>query len=286
MKNVLIALLVIACACGKKKEPPPAAGSGAGSAAMGSAGSAGSAEAPPPAPYTPAATVPDPIKNAIAAPDRSVDDRRLDAGRKPGEVFAFFGIAPGQKVAELFSGTGYSTEIVARVVGDGGHVYGQNTKEILEKFARKPWTDRLAKPAMKNVVPLERPIDDPFPADLKGLDAVIFILNYHDTVWLKADRAKMNKAVFDALKSGGVYGIVDHSAVVGTGTKDAEDLKGLHRIDEDVVKQEVTAAGFKLEGESDVLKNPDDKRDWSTSPRAAGEKRGTSDRFVLKFVKP
>jgi predicted methyltransferase len=115
---------------------------------------------------------------------------------------------------------------------------------------------------------------------------VLFILNYHDAVWLKADRAKMNKAVFAALKSGGVYGIVDHRAVAGSGLKDAESRDGLHRIDEDAVKQEVTAAGFKLAAESDLLRNPDDKRDWSTSPRAAGERRGTSDRFVLKFVKP
>jgi predicted methyltransferase len=136
---------------------------------------------------------------------------------------------------------------------------------------------------MKNVTAVVQPIDDPFPPDVKDLDAVIFILNYHDTVWMKADRAKLNHAVLAALRPGGVFGIVDHSAAAGTGTRDSQTL---HRIDEDVVKQEVTAAGFQLAGESDVLRNPADKRDWNASPRSAGERRGTSDRFVLKFVKP
>ena len=277
MKRVLLCLLLVACA-----KHHDAAGTGSGTAA-----GSGSAAAPiviPP--YTPAADVPEPIKAAIAAPDRSDKDRSLDAGRKPGEVLAFFKIAPGEKVGELFAGGGYTSELMARVVGDSGIVYAENTKEIMDKFARKPWTDRAAKPVMKHVIGVERPIDDPFPTEAKDLDAVITILNYHDTVWMKADRAKMNKAVFDALKSGGVYGIVDHSAQAGSGLRDAQDIKGLHRIDEDVVKQEVQAAGFKLDGESDVLRNPDDKRDWEASPGAAGARRGTSDRFVLRFVKP
>jgi predicted methyltransferase len=277
MKRVLLCLLLVACA-----KHHDAAGTGSGTPA-----GSGSAAAPiviPP--YTPAADVPEPIKAAIAAPDRADKDRALDAGRKPGEILAFFKIAPGEKVGELFAGGGYTTELMARVVGDSGTVFAENTKEIMDKFARKPWTDRAAKPVMKHVVGLERPIDDPFPTEAKDLDAVITILNYHDTVWMKADRVKMNKAVFDALKSGGVYGIVDHSAQAGSGLRDAQDIKGLHRIDEDVVKQEVQAAGFKLDGESDVLRNPDDKRDWEASPGAAGAKRGTSDRFVLRFVKP
>jgi predicted methyltransferase len=295
--TVFSLMLATAVACKKTQEPAPAAagsGSGSGSAGMaqgaagsGSAGSgspAASAEmAKPPAPYTPAADVPQPIRDAIAADDRSPADRQIDAGRKPGEVLAFFGIAPGQKVGELFAGGGYTTELMARTVGDSGKVYAENTKDILDKFARKPWSERTAKPINKNVVSLERPIDDPFGTDVKNLDAVVTILNYHDTVNMKADRAKMNKAVFDALKPGGVYGIVDSSAAAGTGTRDTDSL---HRIDEDVVKKEVTAAGFKLEGESDALRNASDTRDWNSSPRAAGERRGTSDRFLLKFTKP
>jgi predicted methyltransferase len=278
--------LVLASAC-KKKQESSGGGAASGSAvASGSApvtGSGSAVEETPPAAYTPAADVPDPIKAAIAASDRSADDRKLDAGRMPGEVLAFFKIAPGQKVGELFAGGGYTTELIARVVGDSGKVYAQNTKEILDKFARKPWSERAAKPVMKNVVGVELPSDAPFPPEAKDLDAVITILNYHDFVWQKADTAKLNKAVFDALKKGGVYGIVDHSAAAGSGTRDVESL---HRIDEEVVKKEVLAAGFKLDGESEVLRHADDTRDWNSSPKAAGEKRGKSDRFTLRFVKP
>ena len=248
---------------------------------------------PPPAPptppppaiaaYTPSADVPAPIRDAVTAADRDDKDRALDAGRKPAEVLAFFKIAPGQKVGELVSGLGYTTEIIARVVGDNGKVYAQNTKEVLDRFARGPLGERLAKPVMKNTVMVEQPAETPFPADAKNLDAVICVLNYHDLVWQKVDRAKMNKAVFAALKPGGFYEIVDHSATKGSGVNDAQTL---HRIDEDVVKKEILAAGFKLDGESDVLRNPEDPRDWNASPRTAAEKRGTSDRFTLRFVKP
>ncbi len=279
MKLVLASLLVLSAASCKKDQPAATAGSGS---SAGTAAGSGSAEAPP-APYTPAADVPQPIKDAIAAQDRTVADRRLDAGRKPGEVLAFFKLAPGEKIGEIFAGGGYTTELMARVVGEKGTVYAENTKEIMDKFARKPWSERAAKPAMKNVVGVERPIDDPFPPEAKKLDAVITVLNYHDTVNMKADRANMNKAVFASLKKGGVYGIVDSSAADGSGVRDTDSL---HRIDEAVVKKEVLAAGFKLDGESDVLRNPADKRDWNSSPRAAGDRRGTSDRFVLRFVKP
>jgi predicted methyltransferase len=292
----ILAAGALAAGCAKKHEPAPAAtGSGSGSAvATGSATGSGSAVAAGSGsgsgsaadvipPYTPAADVPEAIRNAIAAPDRSVDDRKLDAGRMPGEVLAFFKIAPGQKVGELFAGGGYTTELMARVVGDGGTIYAQNSKEIMDKFARGPWTARASKPVMKPAVAVERPADDPFPPEAKDLDAVITILNYHDFVWQKADMKKLNKLVFDRLKKGGVYGIVDHSAAAGSGTRDVETL---HRIDEDVVKKEVLAAGFKLDAESDVLRHPEDKRDWNSSPKSAGERRGTSDRFTLRFVKP
>lgn len=227
--------------------------------------------------------MPEAVRAAVTADDRDDKDRALDAGRKPADVLAFFKLAPGQRIGELFAAGGYTTEIMARIVGDSGKVYAQNTKDILERFARKPLTERMAKPAMKNVVMVEQPAETPFPDDAKNLDAVICMINYHDFVWLKIDRAKMNAAVFAALKPGGIYGIVDHSAAKGSGLRDVETL---HRIDEDTVKQEIMAAGFKLDGESDVLRNPDDPRDWNDSPRAAAEKRGTSDRFTLRFVKP
>jgi predicted methyltransferase len=237
-----------------------------------------------PAPASSGAALPSsPAAAVVDAPDRSEDDRALDAGRHPRETLAFFGVVPGMKVAELGAGRGYTAELLARAVGPSGTVYGQNSKWLLDRFAEKPWSERLAKPVMKNVVRLDRDFDDPFPPEVRDLDLVVCVLFYHDTVWLEVDRDKMNKAVFRVLKKGGVYGIVDHSAKTGAGTN---EVKTLHRIEESVVRVEIERAGFRLRGEGSFLRNAGDARDWNDSPTAAGEKRGTSDRFVLAFEKP
>jgi predicted methyltransferase len=260
----------------------------------GSGSAAPSTKSPPTTPTTTAAPapsvthvahveIPPAIAVLVAAPDRSDDDKKLDAGRHPAETLAFFGIAPGMHVGELVSGGGYTTELLARAVGATGVVYGENNAFVLEKFAEKPWSERLAKPVMKNVVRADRELEDPFPPEAHDLDAVLCVLFYHDTVWLKTDRAKMNAAVYASLKAGGVYGIIDHSAKAGTGINDADTL---HRIEEKVVVAEITKAGFRLDADASFLRNPSDARDWNDSPKAAGDKRGTSDRFVLRFVKP
>ncbi|MEO8040841.1 MAG: M24 family metallopeptidase, partial [Betaproteobacteria bacterium] len=141
-------------------------------------------------------------KTVVAAPDRSPEDRALDAARKPAELLAFVGIQPGWVVADLGAGGGYTTELLKRAVGADGTVYAQNAKAMLEKFLEKPWSARLASPAMDGVVRLDREFDDPFPDGLEALDAVTLVLFYHDAVWLGVDRAAMNKAVFEALKPG------------------------------------------------------------------------------------
>ena len=147
-------------------------------------------------------------------------------------MLAFFDIRPGMRVAELGAAGGYTTELLARVVGPKGRVYGQNPKFVLERFAEKPWSERLAKPVNAPVVRVDREFDDPLPPEAKNLDAVLIVLIYHDTVWLEVDRARMNAAVFAALKSGGIYGVIDHSARPGAGTS---ETKTLHRIEESVV---------------------------------------------------
>jgi predicted methyltransferase len=223
------------------------------------------------------------VRDVIDAADRNPQDRELDAGRHPGEMLAFYGIAGGMRVAELMAGGGYTAELLARTVGPEGKVYGQNNAFMLERFAQAPWTERLTKEVNKNIVRLDRELESPLPEDARDLDAVFLVLFYHDSVWMKTDRAKMNAAIFAALKSGGVYAVIDHSASDGAGV---EHAKTLHRIEEKVVREEVAAAGFKLAGEASFLRNPADPRDWSASPSTAGERRGTSDRFVLKFVKP
>lgn len=224
-----------------------------------------------------------PYQVIVAATDRSADDRKIDAGRHPAELLAFIGAQPGMRIADLAAGAGYTTELLARAVGPTGKVYGQNSPWLLQRFAEGPWSARLQTPAMRNVTRLDREFDSPFPDDLRDLDAVVNVLFYHDTYWLNVDREKMNQAIFAALKPGGMYIVVDHSGRDGTLST---EVKTLHRIDEKLVRSEILRAGFTLAEEGTFLRNPNDPRDWNASPGAAGPQRGTSDRFVLKFVKP
>lgn len=267
-----LALLFLA-ACGAEPPigpsvPPPAPLPTATAAAM---------------PAVKAVAVPPAIQSLLDAVDRSDADRALDKGRHPGEMLAFFGIRPAMKVAELGAGLGYTSELLARAVGPAGRVYGQNSRFILERFAEKPWSARLALPVMKNVIRVDREFDDPLPPEATGLDAVIMVLFYHDTYWMKTDRAAMNRAILKALKPGGVYGVIDHSGRPGSGVAEAQSL---HRIEEAAVRADVEAVGFRYDATGDFLRNPADTRDWNDAPGAAGERRGSSDRFVLRFVKP
>ena len=111
----------------------------------------------------------------------------------------------------------------------------------MERFAEKPWSERLAKPVMKNVVRVDREFDDPLPPEAKNLDAVVNVLFYYDTVWMKTDRMRMNQAIFSALPPGGAYFIIDHSGRAGTGTT---EVKTNHRIEEQVVRDEVKRPVF------------------------------------------
>ena len=219
----------------------------------------------------------------VDAGDRSAEDRALDAGRHPAELLSFLGVRPGMRVAELGAGGGYTAELLARAVGETGQVYAQNPRVFLERFAEGPWSERLKKPVMSRVVRVDREFDDPLPADAKNLDLVLMVLIYHDTVWMQVDRTKMLKGIFAALKPGGMFGVVDHSARAGSGLADVQTF---HRIEEKTLRDEVEHAGFRLVGEADFLRNPQDTRDWNDSPRQAGDRRGTSDRFVLKFARP
>jgi predicted methyltransferase len=217
----------------------------------------------------------------VAAPDRTERDRGMDAHRKPVPMLTFFQVAPGMRVAELGAGGGYSTELFARVVGPTGTVYAQDTPNWDGPALQKIWEMRLARPALKNTKHFLRQWDDPLPPDAKELDAVYSVAVYHDAIAEKSDTNKMNQAVFAALKRGGVYAIIDNSAKTGTGTADAERL---HRIDEQVVRDEAARAGFKLVGEDRFLRNPDDPRDWNAD--SGVNKTHTQDRFALKYVKP
>ena len=229
-----------------------------------------------------AAAAPTYIAAAVANPDRPDADRQRDEARKPAEVIAFAGIKPGEKVADFIPGTGYYSRIFSGVVGPKGHVYAFFPAE-LKNFLTTPLPPDSAAPYPKfdNVTAVVTPVND-FAVSEK-LDVVWLSDNYHDLhdpFFAPADVAKVNAAVFNALKPGGVYLIIDHAAAAGSALRDADTL---HRIDEASVKAEVEAAGFKLAGESDALRNPADDHTLRIFDPAI---RSHTDQFVLAFRKP
>jgi predicted methyltransferase len=212
----------------------------------------------------------------VAAPDRSDADRQADKRRDP-PFLVFAGPVPGMKVLDMGAGGGYSTELFARAVAPGGVVYGQNPPDLPEK-PKATFEARLKTPAMKDVVAEIRSFDDPVPPDVHDLDLVTFLFFYHDTTYMNADRAEMNRKLFDALKPGGFLVIADHSALPGQGTSVG---KTLHRIEEGTLRREIEAAGFRLVAEGNFWRNPEDTHDFPSY-------RPTMpvDNFVLKFQKP
>ena len=193
------------------------------------------------------------------------------------KLLAFTGVRPGMKVLDMGAGGGYSTELMTRAVGPSGIVYGQNPADLGGR-AKERIAPRMATPAMKQVVTLEQPFDDPLPAEVRDFDLITFFFYYHDTTYMAVDRAQMNRKLYEALKPGGMLIIADHSAKPGEG---ASVGKTLHRIEESVLRREIEAAGFKLVAEGDFLRHPEDTRDFSVN-----RPTGPVDEFVLKFQKP
>jgi predicted methyltransferase len=197
-------------------------------------------------------------------------ERAIDPVRKPQEVMAFYDVKTGQRVADIFASRGYYTAILSQLVGAEGVVYAAN------QAARPELQERVKQPSMANVRIVDGPFDKiALPQD-GSLDFVLLHLDYHE---IAADvRGAMNKRIFAALKPGGSYGVVDHSAKEGAGDSEA---KTLHRMDKLLVIKEATGVGFRLAEEGKMLSRADDTRDFSVI-----KIRDKSDRFVLKFVKP
>ena len=214
----------------------------------------------------------------VAAPDRSDTDRKVDERRHPVQMLTFTGVQPGMKVLDMEASAGYSTELLARSVGPDGMVYAQDSAAVLERFVKDKFDIRAQKPAMKNVVHVVRNFDDPIPPDVSNLDLITFFFAYHDITYMEVNRAEMNRKMFAALKPGGFLIISDHSAKPGDGTNVS---KTLHRIEESTLRQEIEAAGFKLAGEADFLRHPEDPRDVPVF-----KSQVPNDEFVLKYQKP
>jgi len=225
--------------------------------------------------------VPDNLLTAIADPARPEKDRARDAARHPGEILAFAGVKPGDKVGDFIIGGGYFTRILAKAVGPTGKVYAFTPAEFIS-FNKQYGTDLdTVAGAYSNVVPLKTSLGAYAPAE--KLDLIFTAQNYHDMHlgFMKPEQiAAVNKSVFDALKPGGVYLVIDHYAKDGSGTADSSKL---HRIDIASVKSELTAAGFVLEGESPLLRAEADPRTASVFDDSI---KGKTDQFVLKFRKP
>jgi predicted methyltransferase len=243
----------------------------------------------------------DRIAAIVASPDRSAADRTNDVRRKPAEMLAFIGVSPGMVALDVSAGRGYTTELIARAVGPSGKVYGQTPpprdanqpRPAQPEGAAAPalpataatapppaLAERARNPATSHMVPVVRPFEDPVPPEVAngGLDLVTLMFNYHDFGHLGVDRGRMNHAIFNALKRGGMYVIADHSGRSGTGISESGTL---HRIEQAFVRTEVEAAGFRLAAEGNFMRNPADPRDRNTP-----EPPMPKDEFVLKFVKP
>jgi len=252
------------------------------------------------------------IAAIVGSPDRSAADRTNDIRRQPDKMLAFIGIRPGMTAMDLSAGGGYTSELLARAVGPTGRVYGQSAPPNTSTAPRPPVTpegaarpaaaaaaaaataapppvrrsssellaERNKNPALGNIVPVVRKFEDPIPPEVSpgSLDLATLMFNYHDLGHLGVDRDRMNRAIFAALKPGGVYVIADHAGRAGTGISESGTL---HRIEEAFLIREVTAAGFKLDRQADFLRNPADPRDKNT-PDPAQPK----DEFVVRFVKP
>jgi len=228
-----------------------------------------------------APSIPAPIKAAIADPARPADEVARDADRKPAEMLVFAKIKPGAKVMDLIPGGGYFTRLFAKAVGTQGWVYAYQPSD-LDAFAKgKPPKIIATVAAYSNASVIHAPVNNLTAPEL--LDVVWTAQNYHDLkddFFKPADTALVNKAVFNALKPGGLYIVLDHSADNGSGIRDTNTL---HRIDPAVVKQEVVAAGFEFVGESKVLRNPADPKTANVFDKSI---RGHTDQFIYKFRKP
>jgi predicted methyltransferase len=225
-----------------------------------------------------APSIPAYVTAAVADSARPAEDKQQDADRQPAATLAFAGVKPGETVIEIAPGKGYYTRLLSAVLGAKGKLYAA-TSPPKPDAPPPPVQAIAADPHYGNVsVSLQRVADLKLP---QGVDLVWTSRNYHDFHNIPdVEVATINRAVFAALKPGGTYLVLDHAAEAGSGTRDTNTL---HRIDAEAVKKEVSSVGFKLTGESDILRN---KSDPHTAKVFDAEIRGHTDQFILKFTKP
>lgn len=219
------------------------------------------------------------IAEAVSDASRPQADRDRDAARHPAEILAFARVAPGQRIADLWPGGGYFTRLFARATGREGRVYAFTPTEQPARYADAILplvNDTGGYPNVQRVALSQGAFATP-----ERLDLVFTNQNYHDFHNLPgADVAGFNRAVFAALRPGGLYVIADHSAPEGAPLTTTNTT---HRIDPAQVRREVEAAGFVYAGESQVLRNSADPRTVNVFDEAI---RGRTDQFVMRFRRP
>ena len=208
---------------------------------------------------------------AIASPIRLDADRKDDAKRKPAEFLAFAQVRPGMKALDVASGGGATASLLTAAVGPKGEVWAQNAKPNAKL------QERVGGATLPNLHAVVADFNDPVPKGTPPLDLITINMSYHDIANTPADRAAMNKRLYDALKPGGELVIIDNAAKKGSGLS---ATKTLHRIDEETVVEEVTKAGFKLDARSDYLHVASDPRE---QPFFKMDK--PDDKFALRFKK-
>ena len=223
--------------------------------------------------------------SAVNHPNRRAADHDRDAGRKPAEVLAFFGIEPGMAVLDMFSGGGYYSELLSYVVGPDGRVVSHSNAAYLN-FVGDEFNERHAEGRLANVEILMAENNE-LELRAEAFDAIMLILSYHDIFyadpdngWPKIDGPKLLAELYQSMKPGAILGVVDHYAEAGS---PRETGNSVHRIDPGIVITELEIAGFVLDGKSQILRNMDD--DYSKIVFDP-ELRGKTDRFVLRFRKP
>jgi len=226
-----------------------------------------------------AQTVPDPIARAVASPERSAKDRERDARDKPAELLTFAGLKPGMKVADVFGGGGYWSEILVRAVGPSGSVTLVNNAPYFN-YGQEDLKARFGDGRLKEV---KRRVVETANMDLgrEQFDLVVIYLSYHDIYWHeeaagwpRIDANRFLTQLHDALKPGGKLLLVDHAAVAGTGSSAASTL---HRIDEAFTKKDIAGHGFLLEKSWHGLRNSADDHTKGVFDEAI---RGKTDRFT------
>ena len=229
----------------------------------------------PAAEYKVPASVPAYIKSAVESPGRSAEQKARDFNRKPAEVLALSGVKPGDKVVEFASFGQYFTTLLSDIVGPKGTVYMYDLPYTEARAGAASRAFVAAHPNSKYELVDYNAVKLP-----QGVDIVFNVLYYHDLPLNNIDTAVLNKRIYDSLKPGGIFFVVDHNAAPGSGTR---DTKALHRIDPAVIKKEVTAAGFEVVEESKLLAHAED--DHTKMVFAPGS-RGLTDQSILKFRKP